>query len=94
MLSLLVPISNSDIFIILLCCMVYMYILNKYFFIFFFSTSQGFGVLSAALCSKAIHLLKELLDDLQIEGFLSDTVSLFKRIFVYAYLYVHKFMIA
>ncbi|XP_052722001.1 E3 ubiquitin-protein ligase UBR4-like isoform X2 [Crassostrea angulata] len=37
------------------------------------STSQGFGVLSAALCSKAIHLLKELLDDLQIEGFLSDS---------------------
>ena len=39
------------------------------------SSSQGFGVLSVALCSKALQLLKELLDDLQIEGFLSDIVS-------------------
>lgn len=48
-------------------------------FYFHFSTSQGFGVLSVALCSKAIQLLKELLDDLQIEGFLSDTVRFIER---------------
>ena len=49
----------------------------KYLLIFPYinSSSQGFGVLSVALCSKALQLLKELLDDLQIEGFLSDIVS-------------------
>lgn len=48
---------------------------DNFWICLFFSSFQGFGAVSVALATKALHLVEELMNDLQLEGLYQDMVN-------------------